>query len=122
MLTASGADIYGRAGVTRQIYSLRAQVRRGASGGPVLDRRGEVVGMVFATSLDDPDTGYALTLDEVAPVLQRGVLALDGRVDRGVRVRLTGPGSPDRPGPTPQRRSRMPCRRRRSRRRSSAGS
>ena len=75
VLTASGADIYGRAGVTRQIYSLRAQVRRGASGGPVLNRRGEVVGMVFATSLDDPDTGYALTLDEVAPVLQRGVLA-----------------------------------------------
>jgi len=30
--------------------------------------------MVFATSLDDADTGYALTLDEVAPVLRRGVL------------------------------------------------
>jgi S1-C subfamily serine protease len=73
VLTARGADIHGDPGVTRQIYSLRAQVRRGASGGPVLDPRGEVVGMVFATSLDDPDTGYALTLDEIRPVLQRGV-------------------------------------------------
>jgi S1-C subfamily serine protease len=74
VLRARGADIYGNPDVTREIYSLRAQVRRGASGGPVIDRRGEVVGMVFATSLDDADTGYALTLDEVAPVLRRGVL------------------------------------------------
>ena len=74
VLLARGADIYGNPGVSRQIYSLRAEVRRGASGGPVIDRRGEVVGMVFATSLDDPDTGYALTLDEIAPVLRRGVL------------------------------------------------
>ncbi len=74
-LTAQGQDIYGRTGVVRDIYSLRAQVRRGASGGPVLDANGAVVGMVFATSLDDPDTGYALTLDEIAPVLRRGTLA-----------------------------------------------
>ena len=70
-LEAAGQDIYGRTSVVREIYSLRAQVRRGASGGPVLDPRGEVVGMVFATSLDDPDTGYALTLAEIAPVLRR---------------------------------------------------
>jgi S1-C subfamily serine protease len=75
VLLANGADIYGNPDVSRQIYSLRAEVRRGASGGPVIDRRGEVVGMVFATSLDDPDTGYALTLEEIAPVLRRGVLA-----------------------------------------------
>jgi S1-C subfamily serine protease len=81
-LDAAGQDIYGTSGVVRQIYSLRAQVRRGASGGPVLDRRGEVVGMVFATSLDDPDTGYALTLDEIAPVL-RGALTASGSVATG---------------------------------------
>ncbi len=74
-IEARGADIYGRQGVTREIYSLRARVRSGASGGPVLDPDGEVVGMVFATSLDDPDTGYALTLDEIRPVLQRGLAA-----------------------------------------------
>jgi S1-C subfamily serine protease len=81
-LTARGEDIYGRTGVVREIYSLRAQVRRGASGGPVLDQQGRVVGMVFATSLDDPDTGYALTLEELAPVLQRGTTATD-RVGTG---------------------------------------
>ena len=74
-LDAAGQDIYDTTGVVREIYSLRATVRRGASGGPVLDPRGEVVGMVFATSLDDPDTGYALTLDEVAPVLRRALTA-----------------------------------------------
>jgi S1-C subfamily serine protease len=81
-LTAQGADIHGGQGVTREIYSLRARVRSGASGGPVLDPDGEVVGMVFATSLDDPDTGYALTLVEVAPVLRRG-LAADSAVSTG---------------------------------------
>ena len=75
VLRARGADIYGNPDVTRNIYSLRALVRRGASGGPMVDRDGQVVGMVFATSLDDPDTGYALTLDEVQPVLRRGVQA-----------------------------------------------
>ena len=75
VLRARGADIYGNPGVSRQVYSLRAQVRRGASGGPVIDRGGDVVGMVFATSLDDRDTGYALTLDEIAPVLRRGMAA-----------------------------------------------
>jgi S1-C subfamily serine protease len=71
VLEATGADIYGRPGVDRRIYSLRADIRRGASGGPVLDEQGQVVGMVFATSLDDSGTGYALTLGEVDPVLAR---------------------------------------------------
>lgn len=81
-LTAQGQDVYGGSTVVRQIYSLRAQVRRGASGGPVLDRQGEVVGMVFATSLDDPDTGYALTLREIAPVL-RSARAASAQVSTG---------------------------------------
>ncbi len=70
-LTARGADIYGSPGVVREVYSLRAQVRRGASGGPVLDPNGSVVGMVFATSLDDPDTGYALTMREIGPAVRQ---------------------------------------------------
>ena len=42
VMRARGADIYGEPAVTRRIYSLRAEVRRGASGGPVIDppRRG----------------------------------------------------------------------------------
>jgi S1-C subfamily serine protease len=69
VLTATGADIYGSPGVVRQVYSLYARVEPGNSGGPLLSRSGAVVGIVFARSLDDDNTGYALTLDEARPVL-----------------------------------------------------
>lgn len=82
VLQATGADIYGRPGVSREIYSLRATIRKGASGGPMLDAQGRVVGMVFATSLDDPQTGYALTLRELMPVVERG-LGSDREVSTG---------------------------------------
>ncbi len=69
VLDARGEDIYGSPGVVREVYSLATQVAPGNSGGPVLDSDGEVVGVVFARSLDDLGTGYALTLAEAAPVL-----------------------------------------------------
>jgi len=69
VLTATGADIYGSPGVVRQVYSLYARVQPGNSGGPLLSPSGAVVGIVFARSLDDDKTGYALTLDEARPVL-----------------------------------------------------
>lgn len=68
-LTAAGTDIYQHDAVIRDVYSLRAIVRPGNSGGPLFDDRGDVVGMVFARSTTDADTGYALTLGEVRPVL-----------------------------------------------------
>jgi S1-C subfamily serine protease len=69
VITATGADIYGNPGVVRQVYSLYARVQPGNSGGPLLSPSGAVVGIVFARSLDDDKTGYALTLDEARPVL-----------------------------------------------------
>jgi len=69
VLTATGADIYGNPGVVREVYSLYARVQPGNSGGPLLSPSGAVVGIVFARSLDDDRTGYALTLDEARPVL-----------------------------------------------------
>ncbi len=68
-LTARGTDIYQSGTVERQIYSLRGSIRPGNSGGPLLDQSGDVVGVVFARSTVDPDTGYALTLEELRPVL-----------------------------------------------------
>ncbi len=70
VLTARGQDIYAQGEVVREVYSLATTVEPGNSGGPLLDGAGSVVGVVFARSLDDPGTGYALTLDEAAPVLQ----------------------------------------------------
>ena len=64
--TAAGTDIYGRNGVDRSIYSVRAVVRAGNSGGPLLAYDGTIYGVVFATASDSPDTGFALTADEVS--------------------------------------------------------
>ncbi|WP_223693155.1 MarP family serine protease [Leifsonia poae] len=68
-MIARGTDIYQSGSVDRDIYALRGSVRPGNSGGPLLDSQGKVVGVVFARSTIDPDTGYALTLDELRPVL-----------------------------------------------------
>ena len=70
VLSARGSDIYGAPGTVREVYSLYARVEPGNSGGPLLSRDGRVVGIVFAKSLDDASTGYALTLGEAAPVLE----------------------------------------------------
>ena len=71
-ITARGPDIYDEHEVERQVLSLYATVRPGNSGGPLLSPAGAVYGVVFATSLDDPRTGYALTAAEVAGVASAG--------------------------------------------------
>ncbi|MFZ1286980.1 MAG: serine protease, partial [Candidatus Phosphoribacter sp.] len=81
-LIATGQDIYGTPGVTREIYSLFTRVEPGNSGGPLLSTAGEVGGVVFAKSLDDEQTGYALTVAEAMPVLQ-GAAAAAGAVSTG---------------------------------------
>ncbi len=73
VLDARGRDIYGQSQVVREIYSLATTVQPGNSGGPLLDTQGRVVGVIFAKSLEDAGTGYALTLAEAQPVLRAGV-------------------------------------------------
>jgi S1-C subfamily serine protease len=62
---AQAPDIYQRREVTRQIYSVRANVEPGNSGGPLLAPDGQVDGVVFAAAVGVKDTGYALTASEV---------------------------------------------------------
>ncbi|MET8730744.1 MULTISPECIES: MarP family serine protease [unclassified Streptomyces] len=71
-INADGPDIYHRGTVRRDVYSLFATVRQGNSGGPLLTPEGKVYGVVFAKSLDDPDTGYALTADEIREDIEIG--------------------------------------------------
>ncbi|MGV9874013.1 MarP family serine protease [Streptomyces cellulosae] len=71
-ITANGPDIYHRGTVRRDVYSLYATVRQGNSGGPLLTPQGEVYGVIFAKSLDDDRTGYALTVDEIREAIARG--------------------------------------------------
>ncbi|MFJ1800443.1 MarP family serine protease [Streptomyces sp. NPDC098077] len=79
-IDADGPDIYHRGTVRRDVYSLYATVRQGNSGGPLLTPDGKVYGVVFAKSLDDPDTGYALTADEIREDIEIGREA-DQQVD-----------------------------------------
>ena len=44
---------------------MRGTIREGNSGGPMTDAEGRVLGVVFGASLDESDTGYALTAAEV---------------------------------------------------------
>lgn len=64
--TLRSPDIYGDGTVYRDTYSIYALVRQGNSGGPLVDRRGDVVGVIFAASVTDSRTGYALTVAEVS--------------------------------------------------------
>ncbi|MBB3042557.1 MarP family serine protease [Nocardioides sp. LMS-CY] len=70
-------DIYGRGTVIRDVYSLRGLIRPGNSGGPIVSSRGDVVGVVFAASVNDHDTGYALTAEQVAEAAGAGLRSSD---------------------------------------------
>ncbi|MHB1710274.1 MAG: MarP family serine protease [Acidimicrobiales bacterium] len=70
--TATGPDIYQDAQVTRQIYALRAVVRPGNSGGPLLSPSGAVDGVTFAKAVSSNDTGFALSASQVEPDVRAG--------------------------------------------------
>ncbi|WP_309131838.1 MarP family serine protease [Brevibacterium sp.] len=72
-INARGLDIYSSSSVVREVYALRGIVREGNSGGPLIDADGNVVGMVFARSATDEETGYALTRAEIDDELDAGV-------------------------------------------------
>jgi len=77
---AQGRDIYGTGLVTRTIEVLQGTpppgentfVIPGDSGGPMVDRNGVVIGLVFAASTVDPNEGYALSISQISDDIAKG--------------------------------------------------
>ncbi|GAB6986086.1 MarP family serine protease [Nocardioides pyridinolyticus] len=65
-------NIYGSGAVIREVFSLRGRILPGNSGGPIVTSDGAVAGVVFAASVTDHDTGYALTADQVKAAADAG--------------------------------------------------
>jgi S1-C subfamily serine protease len=66
-----GPNIYDNGEVTREVYTVRAVVRSGNSGGPMIRPDGKVLGVVFGAALDDSETGFVLTGAQVNPTLAK---------------------------------------------------
>ena len=64
VIELNGPDIYRTTTVTREVYTIRGIVRQGNSGGPMINRSGKVLGVVFGAAVDNADTGFVLTGDE----------------------------------------------------------
>jgi S1-C subfamily serine protease len=71
IIKLNGPDIYRTTTITREVYTIRGTVRQGNSGGPMIDRNGKVLGVVFGAAVDDAETGFVLTAQEVARQLDR---------------------------------------------------
>src|SRR5271168_4500282 len=69
LIELNGPDIYRKATINREVYTVRANVEQGNSGGPLIDLDGQVIGVVFGAAVDDNDTGFVLTAKEVAAQL-----------------------------------------------------
>ena len=71
IIELNGPDIYRTTTVDREVYTIRGTVRQGNSGGPMINRAGQVLGVVFGAAVDDDDTGFVLTANEVSRQLAK---------------------------------------------------
>lgn len=60
----AGPNIYGEGVSQRTVVELRAEVRRGNSGGPLVVEPGLVGGVIFGASRINPEVGYAIGSNE----------------------------------------------------------
>jgi S1-C subfamily serine protease len=64
-IQAVGKDLYDSTNTTRNVLVLAATLAHGDSGGPLVDPTGDVIGVAFAISADQPSTSYALSTTEL---------------------------------------------------------
>jgi S1-C subfamily serine protease len=62
---ATGRNIYNEGSTDRDVYEIQADVIPGNSGGPLINIKGQVIGIVFAQSTVYAHVGYALTMKQV---------------------------------------------------------
>lgn len=67
--TAVGRDLYDRHTTKRRVLILAAALAHGDSGGPLVDTAGQVIGVAFAISANQPGVSYALATPEVQAAL-----------------------------------------------------
>jgi S1-C subfamily serine protease len=80
--TVNVPNIDGNKPTPREVYYLSADVQEGNSGGPLLDPAGEVTGVVFAKSATTDHLGFAMTTQNLLPVVSAAP-GLDAAVASG---------------------------------------
>jgi S1-C subfamily serine protease len=70
-ILAVGTDIYRTGTSRRHVYVLAAALAPGDSGGALVNRAGEIIGMAFAIDPGRTATAYALTDAEIRPVIRQ---------------------------------------------------
>jgi S1-C subfamily serine protease len=68
---AVGRNIYNEDTTQREVYSLKSDIEPGNSGGPLVDKNGSVIGVIFAKSTTYDKVGYALAMDKVVAELNQ---------------------------------------------------
>jgi S1-C subfamily serine protease len=68
---ADGRNIYNKGHSVREVYSVKTSIEHGNSGGPLIDAEGQVIGLVFAKSVNYKNVGYALTARQFAAQINR---------------------------------------------------
>ena len=81
-------DARGRGATRRDVTSVRAVVRPGNSGGPVVNSRGQVVATIFAGRVGTGDLGYAIPASIIETALERA----ERRVAAGIPAGALPPG------------------------------
>lgn len=77
--TAISQDSYGRGTLRRELTSFRGEVRSGNSGGPILDRKGQVLTTVFASTTLGKPGGYGIPNG----VVSDAIAGIGGEVSTG---------------------------------------
>lgn len=81
LLSVTIEDIYVEGTVHRDAFEVHAvNVRFGDSGGAIINDRGEIAGIIYATKRGDPSTVYAVTASAIESLLEK---ITDDSVDNG---------------------------------------